>query len=70
MSEERFIGVGVEREVRKLLKQELSTNPKALSLAQQILEVYAREGRKGVVRLVRNLVEGETGAGSAEELGG
>jgi len=70
LSEERFIGVGVEREVKKLLEQELSTNPKALSLAQQILEVYAREGRKGVVRFVRNLVEGETGAGSAEELGG
>ncbi|MFZ8854913.1 MAG: hypothetical protein ACO2OQ_01955 [Thermofilaceae archaeon] len=67
MSEERFIGASVEREVRRLLEQELAENPKALSLALQILEAYTKGGRKGVAQLVRSLVEGEAGAGPAEE---
>uniref|UniRef100_A0A7C1T0T3 Uncharacterized protein n=1 Tax=Thermofilum pendens TaxID=2269 RepID=A0A7C1T0T3_THEPE len=58
LSEERFIGVSVEREVRRLLEQELAANPEALSLAQRILEAYAKGGKKGVAQLVRSLVEG------------
>jgi len=70
LSEERFIGVSVEREVRRLLEQELAANPEALSLAQQILEAYAKGGKKGVVQLVRTLIEGWVSADPAEEPGG
>ncbi len=43
--------------IREELRKVLSDDPEALRLAEEILEVYAREGGSGVRRYIAKLVE-------------
>ncbi|MEM0087693.1 MAG: hypothetical protein QXT33_06230 [Thermofilum sp.] len=69
MHRERYMGVSVERVLREVLRRELSDDPEALRLAEEILQAYVTRGRRGVKQLVEAMLEGEPRAGAAEEGG-
>ncbi|QOJ78101.1 hypothetical protein IG193_04750 [Infirmifilum lucidum] len=63
----RYLGRGIEDTVREGLRKFLADDPGTLKLALELLEVYAREGRNGVRKLIQELVEaGNIGSEAAE----
>jgi len=63
LSQERYMGVSVARTLRELLRRELQDDPEALELAEKLLEAFAVRGRRGVRRLLDELLEGEARGG-------
>lgn len=69
MTRERYMGISVERMLRDILQRELSKDPAALKLAEEILQAYVTGGRREVRRILEAMLEGESRASTAEASG-
>lgn len=63
----RYLGRGIEDALRDEYRKVLAGDQEALRLALRLLDAYAKEGRAGVRRIIKELLEEDSVGSEAEE---